>query len=267
MHQFATLLAAFLLVSCSSLPLPGPGPQVTSQPDRNAAEILNKAATLQGDPWKTYRRVEVAYEGEWSAIATRLQPVITDPGFRKSSIEIYQPRKRQVSQVHSGPQGTKQVIRRQQRTEVSFNRKSSTDGDAIAAAALVSDAYTIFLFGPSWLGENGRDFHLLEDRMLDQESCHLIAGRLEPGIGSLTEDHFIAWIGKESGLMKRFQFSLNGLDSTRGADVDVTFSEFWKAKDGSIWPTHFIEYIQRPILAKAHDWRMTALNLDGRKMK
>lgn len=265
MRCLALLLFSCLSFSCSSLPVPGPGGSVRDDP--RAKATLKRAAVIQGDPWKKYRRVEVAYVGEWNTLATKLQPVLTDPEFRKSSIEIYQPPQRQVKQTHSGPRGTKQVIRKNQRTKVTFNEKPSQDGEVIAAAALVSDAYTIFLFGPSWLVANGRDFHLLDDRMIDRESCQLVAGRLKPGIGSLTEDHFIAWIGKESGLMKRFQFSLNGLDSTRGADVDVTFSGHWKAKDGSVWPTRFIEYIQRPILAKAHDWEMTSLTLDGKRAK
>jgi len=265
MRVFAILFSCFLIASCSSLPLPGP--RVISRSNKSAAEVLEKSAILQGDPWKNYRCVEVAYQGKWSMLATKLQPVLSDPDFRKSSFEIYQPRLLQVSQVHSGPQGTKRVLRKNRSTEVGFNGTQSNDRDVIAAAALVSDAYTIFLFGPSWLSANGRDFHFLRERTLDEEPCQLVAGRLAPGIGSATADHFIAWIGKNSGLMKRFQFSLNGLDSTRGADVDVTFSEHWKAKDGSIWPAHFIEYIQRPILAKAHDWRMTALTLDGQRVK
>ncbi|MEO8617572.1 MAG: hypothetical protein ABI600_20750 [Luteolibacter sp.] len=46
------------------------------------------------------------------------------------------------------------------------------------------------------------------------------AGRLHPGLGNSAEDHLIAWVGAESGFLKRFQFPLNGMDSTRGAGVD-----------------------------------------------
>lgn len=67
--------------------------------------------------------------------------------------------------------------------------------------------------------------------------------------------------------MRRIQFSLNGLESTRGADVDVTFSDFRKAPDGSLWRGHFLERIQRPIPAKAHEWQMTSLKLDGVPVK
>jgi hypothetical protein len=91
----------------------------------------------------------------------------------------------------------------------------------------------------------------------------LIAGRLSPGFGNSGEDHFIAWLGCDSSLMRRFQFTLNGLDSTRGADVDVTVADFRKAAEGTVWPGNFVESIQRPLLAKAHQWRMTSLKLDG----
>jgi hypothetical protein len=265
MRTFLLSLASLLVVSCSNLPVPQPEP--TGQGKRSdslaATEILKQAARQQGNPWRNYQRVQVAYNGEWSTIAVKVQPVLTNPEFRKSSVEIYQPRLNRVTQVHTGPMGTKQVIRQLAKTQVTFNAKPA-DAEATAAAGLVADAYKIFLFGPSWLTVHGRDLRLLPDRTLDGEKCHLVAGRLSPGIGTATADDFIAWIGQDSRLMRRFQFTLNGLDVTRGADVDVTFSEHWKAPDGSIWPGHFVEYIQRPIHAKAHDWRMTSLTLNGR---
>ena len=229
--------------------------------------VLKRSAAKTGNPWQHYRQVKVSYSGKWSYLATRLQPVLTDPGFRQGSVETYQPRSSRVRQLHSGPQGTKQVTRQGSKTEVRFNGKLSNDSEVTAAAGLVVDAYTAFLFGPSWLVDHGSQMTLLAAKPLGGESCTLVAGKLKPGIGSAAPDDFIVWIGKDSGLMRRFQFSLNGLDSTRGADVEVTFSDHWKAADGSIWPGHFIETIERPILTKAHDWRLTSLQLDGRKMR
>ena len=258
-------LGLSLLASCSSLPVPGGSAGRGTSAD--AVAVLKRSAATSGNPWRNYREVKVAYSGEWSNLATRLQPVLTDPGFRKGSVETYQPRAGRVLQRHSGPQGTKQVVRQGSKTEVLVNGTASKDSEVIAAAALVVDAYTAFLFGPSWLVGRSNDLTLLEEKPLGGERCELVAGRLSPGIGSSAEDQFIVWIGKDSGLMRRFQFSLNGLDSTRGADVEVTFSEHWKAADGSIWPGHFVETIQRPILTKAHDWRLNGLSLDGRKVR
>ena len=92
-----------------------------------AEELLQTSAAAHGRPWKNYRRVDVSYNGTWSTVATKLQPVLTDPGFRKASTEIYQPRDLQISQVHRGPKGNKRVLRAGRRVEVSFNGTRSND--------------------------------------------------------------------------------------------------------------------------------------------
>lgn len=269
MRTLLTGLAAIsLFSSCSTLPRPGVEAGVPSVSPGDAAALLRQSARAHGDAWKSYRRVDTAYSGEWSAIATRLQPVLTDPGFRKDSVETYRPRQSSVRQLHSGPDGSKEVLRKGSDVVVRYHGTTTSDEEEVrAAAALVADAYTAFLFGPSWLSEKGRGLRMLPPRELEGESCHLVAGSLAPGFGVSIGDDFIAWIGTESRLLKRLQFSLNGLDSTRGADVDVVFSDHWKAADGSVWPGRFVEHIQRPVKAKAHEWRMTALSLDGRKMR
>lgn len=262
---FMAVVAAALLVSCSSLPVPGESTAIA--PSREARQIMERSSAVTGAAWKRYREIQVGYDGDWAPLAVRLQPVLTDAGFRKSSVETYKPASRGVRQIHTGPKGTKTVERRGAEIRVGFNGTTANEREVLDAAALVADAYTAFLFGPSWLTSNGADFRLLGERELSGETCHLIAGRLTPGLGASGEDHFIAWIGRESSLMRRFQFTLNGLDSTRGADVDVTFSDFQKAPDGGLWPGHFLERIQRPIPAKAHEWRMTSLRLDGVRVK
>jgi hypothetical protein len=259
----AALSAAGLLASCSTLPVPGRTEAIAG----DAAAVLRASARAQGDAWRRYDRVDVAYDGEWSAIATRLQPVLTDPGFRKSSRETYQPPLSRVVQRHTGPEGVKEVTRQRPRTLVSYNGRPSDGSETRDAAALVADAYTAFLFGSSWLAEHGRGLGLLEEATLDGERCQRVAGLLTPGFGAADEDHFIAWIGADSRLLRRLQFSLNGLDSTRGADVDVVFSGHFRAADGSWWPGRFVEHIQRPLRAKAHEWTMTSLTIDGRKSK
>lgn len=265
MRPLFAALAASLLASCSTLPRPGPagGPP----PSGEAAALLRASARQHGDPWQKLRRVEVGYDGEWTAIATRLQPVLTDPDFRKSSRETYEPRLLQVRQTHRGPGGIKEVRRRPPATEVRYNGTPARDPEVLDSAALVADAYTAFLFGSSWLTAQGRDLRSLGERQLDGETCQRVAGRLSPGFGAADEDHFIAWIGRDSRLLRRLQFSLNGLASTRGADVDVVFSEHWQAPGGAIWPGRFVERIQRPLRAKAHEWTMTSLRVDGRRLK
>lgn len=206
----------------------------------------------------------MSYEGEWSTPAVKLQPVLTDPGFRKSSTEIYEPRTQRVVQTHRGPAGEKMVRSAIGSVRVSYNGVPTHDLETLTSSALVADAYTAFLFGPSWLAAKADRVGLVGTRTLDGELCDLVSGRLLPGFGSHREDHFIAWIGRDTRLLRRLQFSLNALESTRGADVDVTFSGFRKGRGGDVWPTSFTEYIQRPLVLKAHQWRMTSLTIDGR---
>ncbi len=267
MHLLTCLLGLglSLLASCSNLSVPGKS--ADTRTSAAAEAVLKRSAAKSGNPWQRYDQVKVNYTGEWSAIATRLQPVLTDPGFRKSSVETYHPRSGRVRQLYTGPQGTKQVTKQGSKTAVVFNGKVSSNSEVSNAAALVADAYTAFLFGPSWLIGRASELALLAPKPLGGERCTRVAGKLSPGIGSPAADYFIAWIGDDSGLMRRFQFSLNALDSTRGADVEVTFSDHWKAADGSIWPNHFVETIERPIRTKAHDWQLSGLQLNGRKMR
>lgn len=228
-------------------------------------QTLRKSAAAHGDPWISRSQVTVSFDGDWTALATRIQPVLTDPGFRKSSVETYRTGMKSVSQTHTGPSGTKAVSRRGDSITVSYNGVTSDDAEKLDAAALVTDAYTVFVFGSSWLAENGTGFQLLHSSSVDGETCDLVSGTLKPGLGNSAEDSFIAWISRDSGYLRRFQFTLNGLESTKGADVDVTFSEMRKAADGTVWPTRFIERVRRPVNIKAHEWWITSLTVDGRK--
>jgi hypothetical protein len=255
--RLLALLSLALLPSCARLEVPGKAAVVG---DSSAAgRLLSHSAKASGDPWSRYRQVEVSYSGEWSGIAKKVQPVLVDPNFRKSSVELYEPRSSRVRQVHTGPGGTKVVLRTPKSTKVSYAGIESGDPEVKAASALVADAYTAFLFGPSYLKTRASTLGVVAPRKVGDELCDGVQGTLAPGIGESNEDHFIAWIGRDSGLMKQFQFTIEGLESTKGADVEVTFSEHWKADDGTIWPRHFVERIVRPIPAKAHDWRMLSL--------
>lgn len=251
------LLSAGLLPACSPLLLPGKAPVTGSA--KEARAILDRSARLTGDAWKTYRSVTVSYDGNWSLIAKKVQPVLVDAGFRKSSVEVYQPGGSRIRQTHTGPLGTKEVSRAPDSITVRYNGVKNTDPEADAAAALVADAYRIFLFGPSYLKTRAEELGKISPRDIGGESCDGVQGTLRPGLGPSPADNFIVWIGRDSGLMRRFQFTLEGLESTRGADVEVTFSEHWKASDGTIWPRVFDERIVRPIPARAHLWKMESL--------
>lgn len=265
MKTILSALPVLALVSCSPLGVPGEAPAVGDA--ARARAVLKASAEATGDAWREYRKVEVSYDGEWTGVVKRLQPDLVDPEFRKRSEEAYDTRRETVDQMHTGPGGTKTVARTRDDVTVAYNGDRVGNGSRRDASALVADAYTAFLFGPSWLLRKGEALEVVGPRTIGGEICDGVQGRLRPGFGFSEEDRFIAWIGRDSRLMRRLQFTIDGLASTRGADVDVTFSEYWKGGDGSVWPGRFIEWVQRPVYVKAHDWRMKALAVDGRRLR
>ncbi len=254
-----TLLAVAFLGACTTLPRPVSKPADATS--REAVAVLQKSSDKAGNPWKRFSSVRAGYSGEWSRFVEKVQPVLTDPAFRKSSIELYEPRSSRITQVHTGPAGEKMVVRTRRKTTVQRNTKPDFDIESVAAAGLVADAYTVFTFGSSVLLARGSDWRILGEQNLAGEKCTLVAGTMKPGFGPSEQDAVIAWIGTQTHRMHRFQFTLNGLASTAGADVDVTFSDFQPGPNATEWPRHFIERVRRPFDVQAHDWRMTSLEV------
>ena len=251
---------AFCLASYTILLCPEVAAETASDPI--ALALLKRSSETAGRPWQRLASVTVDYEGNWSPLAKALQPVLVDAGFRQASSETYQPGETRVLQIHRGPAGEKRV--RRTLTEVMVRRNGVTDNstESREAAALVADAYIVFTFGSSVVYERGSCWQILGQGSLAGESCTLLAGTMRPGFGMSNADGVIAWIGNESSRLLRIQLTLNGLASTSGADVDVTFGDFRSGPDGTEWPHHFLERIRRPISAKAHEWRLTKLSIN-----
>ena len=252
-------IAVAFLSACTTLPLPVSKPADATSKD--AVAVLRRSSEKAGNPWSRFRTVRVGYSGEWSRFVVKVQPVLTDPAFRKSSSELYEPKSARITQVHTGPAGEKIVVCTRGNTTVQRNRNPDFDTDSVAAAGLVADAYTVFTFGSSVLLARGSDWRILGEQNLAGEKCTLVAGTMKPGFGPSEQDAVIAWIGTQTHRMHRFQFTLNGLASTAGADVDVTFSDFQPGPNATEWPRHFIERVRRPFDVQAHDWRMTSLEV------
>ncbi|MGK0187146.1 MAG: hypothetical protein ACI9R3_002932 [Verrucomicrobiales bacterium] len=252
-------LLALTMASCTTLPRPIVEPKSSGAAE--ATRLLRESSKKSGDPWQRLRQVEVAYDGEWSRFAERTQPVLVDSGYRKASTETYTPDLKKVLQVHRGAEGTKRVVRTPANIRVSRNGNAVADENELQAAALVADAYVMFTFGSSVLRERGAGWRIIGQRTLNGERCSLVSGTFRPGFGMSDADGIIAWIGEESKRLHRVQFTLNGLASTAGADVDVTFGDFQPGPNGTEWPRHFVERVRRPLDLKAHEWRMTGLKV------
>ncbi|MFT5411947.1 MAG: hypothetical protein ACI9NC_004684 [Verrucomicrobiales bacterium] len=256
-YAIIALGCAGMLTSCTSLPRPEITSETKNQP--GALQLVRESSQQAGNPYQRLSRVDVCYDGEWANLATRIQPVVTDPEFRKVSDESYFPKQLKVRQVYRGTGGEKIVTRTGKSITVTRNGKRIADQEELDAAALVADCYVVFTFGSSALLERGSGWRSVGKRKLGGESCTLVAGTVRPGFGNSEADAVIVWIGDESKRLHRVQLTLLGLASTAGADVDVSFNNFQPGPFGTEWPRAFDERIRRPFDIPAHVWRMEEL--------
>jgi hypothetical protein len=201
--------------------------------------------------------------------------VRVESGFRGASQERLLPREGILAQAQTGPSGQKQVVRRpgpgdQGDVSVWFNGDESHDTDRRAAAALVADGYTLFLLGPMLLAGDWADKRSLTlelaapERIVvgdDEYWCDVARARMRPGIGLSDGEDLAVFIDRDARLMRRVRFTVNGMDSTRGAIAEV---DTWDhvLLHGVRWPTRFHERLLRPLLLPVHDWRLTGLDIN-----
>lgn len=265
-----------LLASGCASPLPG---IAAGGDDAAARALFDAACTAHGlAAWRRIHDLNLTYEGEWRALVPRLQPELVDAGFRGRSEERVLPRAGLVAQLHTGPAGHKQVVRHRGATSagaavgvgdvtLAYNGQPSTVAAARDAAALVVDGYLLFLLGPLALADRETagqplTLHLAEPEAVDGRPCDALALRLAPGLGFAPVDQLILFIDRETRLMRRVRFSLEGLASTQGAVAEVDVWDHQRAH-GVMWPTRFHERLRRPIPGlPVHDWRLVGLDID-----
>ena len=246
-----------VLTGCTSIPQPR-----NAMADKNAVAILQKSMEAQGfASLQKLHAVTVRFEGKWSPLVGRIQPVLVDPAFRGSSQERYLIHEPAESQTHTGPRGSKQVDRSKGTTHVKYNGQESTDAQVIDAAALVADAYRMFLLGPSFFQERSATMQYLGTEYVDHRECDNLLAILRPGIGNSSEDRIILSIDRERRYLRRVRMTLDGLQSTRGAIADIYLRDHVRI-DGVVWPTGFYEELKRPLDLSVHHWRLTAIAFD-----
>lgn len=261
-----------LLPACAS-PL---SPLVRPGTDPGARALLAESAAAHGLPaLAAMHDISLRYEGEWPSLIGRLQPALVDAGFRGSSEERLLLREGLVAQAHLGPAGRKQVVRDDTPgaaapLRVWFNGEEAGDPERRAAAALVADGYALFLLGPMLLaGRWGRDRDVAlgevtaERVFLDGvgHDCDVLRVRVTPGFGFSRAEELALFIDRRDRLMRRVRFSLEGLESTRGAVAEVDCSDHIPAY-GVRWPTRFHERLLRPLPLPVHDWRLRGLDVN-----
>ncbi len=267
-----------LLLGLSSLPLlqacSAPLAELSAAGSTEAGtRLLQESAMAHGAPaLDGIHDISVGYQGEWRPFMNRMQPALVDAGFRGGSQERLLLRARMIGQSHQGPDGQKQVVRREGQAPkdlaVAFNGTVATDRTRRDAAALVADAYALFLLGPLWLARQPQDGLLIErggtetiESGNESRLCDVLRIQLRPGLGFAPSDRLDVLIDRSDRLMRRVRFTLDGLQSTQGALAEV---DTWRhvAMSGIQFPTRFHEQLLRPLPLPVHDWHLTGLDLD-----
>ena len=269
-RHFLLGLATMPLLQACSAPLAALSGTASTE---SGLRILNESARAHGaEAFARTHDISVSYQGEWRPLMNRLQPALVDAGFRGGSQERLLLRARLIGQSHQGPDGQKQVLRRPgmepSDLAVAFNGTEATDRPRRNAAALVADAYALFLLGPLWLTTLPPGRLIVEQAGVDTIQsggaplqCDVLRIGLQPGLGFAASDRLDILIAQDDHLMRRVRFTLDGLGSTQGALAEV---DTWRhvALGGIQFPTCFHEQLLRPLPLPVHDWQLTGLDLD-----
>lgn len=201
----------------------------TSEPEAQALVTASQRAHGSA-AYDRIRDLSLRYEGKWAAIGPRFQPVLVDSKFRGASEERIILSPRIIAQSHTGPGGVKKVLRQPGQIAVAYNGTVSQDAEAKQAAALVADAYALFLLGPFYFKQSGTAFVMNGESLVDEALCDEVLAILRPGIGMAEEDRVILHIDRSSKLLRRLRLTLNGLESNRGLSArDLKFVQ-WTSK-------------------------------------
>ena len=262
--------AAFALVGCGS-PLPPipPAPAASAPAAPDAQALLNACVAAHGGK-AAYARlhdVNVRFSSHWATFGPKLQPKLADTGYREGSEERYLATATGwiVGQDHHGPKGRKHVLRvPPDKIIVRYNDRATpcTDPEVNAAAALVTDAYSMFLFGPEFFQRRAAKLtRLVATGDVDGNACDELLAVLRPGFGPSQEDRVILFLDRQAHVLRRVQFTLNALESTQGAEVQVDLSLHRKLA-GVLFPTQFYEHIDRPVNLDAHRWQLLGFDVN-----
>jgi hypothetical protein len=255
------VLVAALAVGCATRFPPSAGAAARAD-GRSAQAIFEQClAAHGGDLGEHPGDLNLSMSGRWYAAIKRLQPVVTDAGYRISAEERFLPREQLHVVVHRGPDGEKRVLRRPGSIEVFYDGVRETDPDKLAASAMTTDAFQLFHFGPSFIRWRATELARLDDTSEAGVRYHRLLATLRPGFGESESDHAVLWIDAGSHRLYRVHISLEGFESTRGAHVDTTFLDY-REVGPFLLPARFHERVRGPLRIDAHRWWTTGADID-----
>ena len=256
----ALMLLCLTMAGCASVRFP-PDPPTTAFADGLSGDaIFARTLAAHGGDLRTYPGdINLSTGGRWFALIQRIQPLVSDSGFRIRSEERYRPGDGLYAISHSGPQGIKHVVRSRDGLTVSYNGVRETDPAKLRATAMTNDAFRMFHFGPSFFLDRVQGWARLPDAREGARSYQRILGTVRPGFGEAAEDQVVLWVDRETGRLFRIHMSLNGFETTVGAHVDTTFLEY-RSVEGYLLPVRFHERVRGPLRIDAHTWWTTGVD-------
>jgi hypothetical protein len=260
----ACLLACSLalIAGCASVRFP-PDPPAAAFGDGldGDAVFARTLAAHGGDLRRHPGDINLSTDGRWFALIQKIQPVVTDSGFRIRSEERYRPRDGLYAVTHTGPDGSKHVVRSRDGLSVSYNGARETDPSKLRATAMTNDAFRMFHYGPSFFLDRALTWVRLADAEEKGRAYYRLRTTVRPGFGESKEDDVVLWVDRDTARLFRIHMSLNGFETTVGAHVDTTFLEY-RDVAGYLLPVRFHERVRGPLRIDAHTWWTTGIDTD-----
>jgi hypothetical protein len=261
----STALVPWLGGCATPLPLSGAARPVSAAAQRR---LLDSAEAHGLADYRRIADINIGYDGQWRPLIDRIQPEVVDAGYRGASQERLLPQAGVNAQRYRGPRGVKQVFWRRGSAAdpagellLRYDGALSDRADLRTAAALVAEAYPMFLLGPLWLVERAVPVGIDGTERVHGRLCDVVQLWLQPGFGQVRTDRVAALIDRDDHVTRRLRFTLEGFAGTRGAVAEVdTFAH--RRLFGVLWPMRSYEEVVHPLRLPAHDWFITGLDVN-----
>ncbi len=251
-----------LLAGCASVRFPPDPPAAAVKDGLSGDAVFARTLAAHGGDLRAYPGdINLSTDGRWFALIQKIQPVVTDSGFRIRSEERYRPRDGLYAVTHTGPDGSKHVVRSREGLVVSYNGVRETDPAKLRATAMTNDAFRMFHFGPSFFLDRASSWTRLADAREQGRAYYRLRASVRPGFGETEADDVVLWIDRDTARLFRIHMSLNGFETTVGAHVDTTFLEY-RDVAGYLLPVRFHERVRGPLRIDAHTWWTTGVDVD-----
>ncbi|MEO8010750.1 MAG: hypothetical protein ABI650_03805, partial [Dokdonella sp.] len=214
------------LAGCATFP-PAVDRNVRFDDGLSAQQIFDRCLAAHGGDIRAYKGdINLSTDGRWYGLIQRIQPIVSDSGFRITSQERFRPSTGLYAVSHGGPDGTKHVARTRDSLDIFYNGTRESDPVKRSATAMTNDAFRMFHFGPSFILERADSMQRMSDITESGRRFHRLLATLRPGFGDADQDTVVLWIDVDTALLYRVHMTLNGFESTQGAHVDTTFLEY-----------------------------------------